>query len=72
MTPPAFDGRPLAVPFAGDDGKETARRLITDLGCDSLEAGDLRQARHMEATAIVIIRLLFGGPGKPLTVHMPK
>ena len=52
--------------------RKLPRRLITDLGCNSLEAGDLRQARHMEATAIVIIRLLFGGPGKPLTVHMPK
>lgn len=62
MTPPVFDGRRLAVPFAGDDeGKETTRRLITDLGCDPLDAGDLRQARHLEAMAIVIIRLLFGG-----------
>jgi len=62
MTPPVFDGRPLAVPFAGDDkGKETARLLIADLGCDPLDAGDLRQARHLEAMAIVIIRLLFGG-----------
>lgn len=62
MTPPVFDGRPLAVPVAGDDvGKETARRLIADLGCDPLDAGDLRQARNLEAMAIVTIRLLFGG-----------
>jgi predicted dinucleotide-binding enzyme len=50
------------VPFAGgDEGSETTRRLITDLGCDPLDAGDLRQARHLEAMAIVIIRLLFSG-----------
>jgi predicted dinucleotide-binding enzyme len=62
LTPPVFDGRPLAVPFAGDEaGKDTARRLIKDLGCDPLDAGDLRQARHLEAMAIVIVRLLFGG-----------
>jgi predicted dinucleotide-binding enzyme len=62
MTPPVFDGRPLAVPFAGDDeGKRVAGRLIADLGCEPLDAGDLRQARHLEAMAIVIIRLLFGG-----------
>lgn len=62
MTPPAFDGRPLAVPMAGDEaGKKVASRLITDLGADPLDAGDLRQARNLEAMAIVIIRLLFGG-----------
>lgn len=62
MTPPVFGGSPLAVPFAGDgEGKATARRLIADLGCYPLDAGDLRQARHLEAMAIVIIRLLFGG-----------
>jgi predicted dinucleotide-binding enzyme len=39
MTPPAFDGRPLAVPFA-DDGKETARRLITISAADKGLVGD--------------------------------
>jgi predicted dinucleotide-binding enzyme len=62
MTPPAFDGRSFAVPFAGDDeGRDAARQLISDLGCEPLDAGDLRQARHLEAMAVVIIRLLFGG-----------
>jgi 8-hydroxy-5-deazaflavin:NADPH oxidoreductase len=62
MTPPSFAGRPLAVPFAGDDaGKKIARGLIADLGAEPLDAGDLSQARHLEAMAIVIIRLLFSG-----------
>lgn len=62
MMPPSFDGRPLAVPFAGDDeGKKIARTLITDLGAEPLDAGDLSQARHLEAMAIVVIRLLFSG-----------
>lgn len=62
MRPPAFAGRPLAVPFAGDeDGKATARTLITDLGAQPLDAGDIKQARHLEAMAIVVIRLLFSG-----------
>ena len=30
-------------------------------GCDPLDAGDLRQARHLEAMAIVIIGLMFSG-----------
>jgi 8-hydroxy-5-deazaflavin:NADPH oxidoreductase len=62
MTPPSFAGRPLAVPFAGDGaGKKIARGLIADLGAEPLDAGDLSQARHLEAMAIVIIRLLFSG-----------
>jgi hypothetical protein len=62
MKPPSLNGRPLAVPYAGDDkGKEVARKLITDLGAEPLDAGDLTQARHLEAMAIVIIRLLFSG-----------
>jgi 8-hydroxy-5-deazaflavin:NADPH oxidoreductase len=62
MEPPVFDGRPLAVPFAGDDeGKQVTRQLIADVGGEPLDAGDLSQARHLEAMAIVTIRLLFGG-----------
>jgi predicted dinucleotide-binding enzyme len=62
MTPPTFDGRTLAVPYAGDEeGKEVARRLIADVGAEPLDAGDLSQTRHLEAMAIVVIRLLFGG-----------
>ncbi len=36
-------------------------RLVSGLGCEPLDVGDLRQARHLEAMAIVIIRLLFSG-----------
>jgi len=62
MNPPAFDGRPLAVPFAGDEeGKKVAHQLIADVGSEPLDTGDLRQARHLEAMAIVVIRLLFSG-----------
>jgi predicted dinucleotide-binding enzyme len=74
QSPPILAGRPLAVPFAGDDdGKEAARLLIADLGCDPLDAGDLRQARHLEAMAIVVIRLLFGGhdPRSVFAFHSP-
>jgi 8-hydroxy-5-deazaflavin:NADPH oxidoreductase len=66
MRPPAFDGRPFAVPFAGDErGRQTARTLITDLGAEPLDAGDLTQARHLEAMAIVVIRVLFAGYDPP-------
>jgi 8-hydroxy-5-deazaflavin:NADPH oxidoreductase len=62
MRPPSFDGRPFVVPIAGDaEGKPAARALITDLGAEALDAGDLAQTRHLEAMAIIVIRLLFSG-----------
>lgn len=68
MRPPVFGGRPLAVPIAGDEeGKPVARTLITDLGAEPLDAGDLTQARHLEAMAIIVIRLLMQG-ADPLSV----
>jgi predicted dinucleotide-binding enzyme len=61
-TDPVFDGRTLAVPYAGDEaGKAVARQLIRDVGADPLDAGDLAQTRNLEAMAIVVIRLLFSG-----------
>lgn len=59
---PEFDGRAPAVPYAGDEaGKRVAAQLIRDVGAEPLDAGDLAQTRHLEAMAIVIIRLLFSG-----------
>ncbi|MER7174950.1 NADPH-dependent F420 reductase [Streptomyces mesophilus] len=61
-TPPLYGGRPLAVPYAGDDeAKPAARRLIEDVGASPLDAGDLSQTRHLEAMGAVVIRRLFGG-----------
>jgi predicted dinucleotide-binding enzyme len=60
--PVVIGGGPLAVPFAGDEpGKAAAAELIAALGADPLDAGDLSQARYLEAMAIVVVRLLFGG-----------
>jgi predicted dinucleotide-binding enzyme len=62
LTPPVFDGRPLAVPLCGDD--ETAlsvvRRLVRDLGCVPLSAGGLERAGLVEATAALLIGLWVG------------
>jgi hypothetical protein len=66
--PPIFDGRPLAVPYCGaDEAKQIARPLIDDLGCWPVDIGDLSQARHLEAMAIVMINILGSGFG-PRTV----
>ncbi|MEV0201679.1 NAD(P)-binding domain-containing protein [Nonomuraea sp. NPDC050691] len=63
MTPPVFDGRPLAVPLCGDDAEalEKVRALVTDLGCTPLDGGGLARATLLEATAAFVIGLWFGG-----------
>jgi 8-hydroxy-5-deazaflavin:NADPH oxidoreductase len=68
LDPPQFDGRRLAVPYCGADAaKAVARTLIEDVGGRPVDVGDLSQARHLEAMAIPVIRLLVGGAG-PHTV----
>jgi hypothetical protein len=63
LTPPRFDGRALVVPIAGDDAtaKEHVAGLIDSTGAEALDIGELTQARHLEAMAIIMIRQLFGG-----------
>ncbi|GAA2441138.1 NADPH-dependent F420 reductase [Streptomyces glaucus] len=62
LTPPVFDGRPLAVPLCGDDEGALAvvRRLVRDLGCEPLNAGGLDRAGLVEATAALLIGLWVG------------
>jgi predicted dinucleotide-binding enzyme len=66
---PDYDGRPLVVPIAGDDAdaKAVVSRLVTAVGAQALDAGDLEHAAYLEAMAAVIIRILFGG-ADPTTV----
>jgi predicted dinucleotide-binding enzyme len=63
MTPPVFDGRPLAVPLCGDDERAlaTTRTLVTDLGCTPVYAGGLDRAKLLEATAAFMIGLWITG-----------
>ncbi|MCZ4511765.1 NAD(P)-binding domain-containing protein [Streptomyces sp. ActVer] len=62
LTPPVFDGRPLAVPLCGDDeaALTVVRRLVRDLGCEPLNAGGLDRAGLLEATAALLIGLWVG------------
>jgi len=64
MDAPVFDGRPLAVPYCGaNEAKQVVRPLIRALGCRAVDIGDLSQARHLEAMAIVMINVLRNGFG---------
>nr|WP_241267657.1 NADP oxidoreductase [Streptomyces scabichelini] len=62
LTPPVFEGRPLAVPLAGDsqDALAVVRRLVRALGCEPLNAGGLDRAGLLEATAALLIGLWVG------------
>ncbi|MEU9665589.1 NAD(P)-binding domain-containing protein [Streptomyces bobili] len=62
LTPPVFDGRPLAVPLCGDDpvALDVVRDLVRDLGCEPLDAGGLDRAGLLEATAALLIGLWVG------------
>ncbi|NYI03485.1 NADPH-dependent F420 reductase [Allostreptomyces psammosilenae] len=63
MTPPAFDGTPLAVPMCGDDpdALATVATLVRDLGCTPVEAGPLDRAGLLEATTAFLIALWHSG-----------
>jgi len=69
MSPPAFDGRRLAVPYCGDDkvAKPRVRKLIAQMGCRPLDLGGLGKARHIEYLAAIVIALPFDG-ADPSTV----
>ncbi|MFE9406541.1 NADPH-dependent F420 reductase [Streptomyces sp. NPDC006530] len=62
MSPPVFDGRPLAVPVCGDDGAALAlvHELVRDAGCEPVAGGGLERAGLLEATAALFIGLWVG------------
>ncbi|WP_410663055.1 NADPH-dependent F420 reductase [Amycolatopsis sp. lyj-84] len=62
MTPPAFGGRPLAVPLCGPpEAVGVVSSLVRDIGCTPLNAGGLDRARLMEAIMAFMVGLWFDG-----------
>jgi hypothetical protein len=66
-----FEGRGNAsrpsLVYCGDDArsKETAARLISDVGFDPVDAGPLRIARYMEPFGLLVAQLAYEGGGSP-------
>jgi predicted dinucleotide-binding enzyme len=62
MSPPVFDGRPLAVPVCGYDERALAcvHDLVRDLGCEPVAGGGFDRAELLEATAALFIGLWVG------------
>jgi len=65
MQNPKFEGAPSVMFYAGDDAKAKtlARQLAADLGFDTLDAGGLAAARHLEHLAMLWISLAYGVGG---------
>ena len=76
MDPPVFDGRRLVALYCGDDAdaKRRIATLITDIGCEAADVGDLKYARLLEPAAAIVIKFLFSGrdPHTVLNLIQPE
>ncbi len=63
MDPPLFDGRRLVTLHCGDDAeaKRLIASLISDIGSDPVDMGELKYARLIEPAAAIVIKLLLSG-----------
>ncbi|MFC8448378.1 NADPH-dependent F420 reductase [Kitasatospora sp. NPDC057223] len=63
LSPPVFEGVPLAVPLCADDPQALARvaRLVTSIGCTAIPCGGLVRAAYLEATAAFAIGAWWSG-----------
>lgn len=62
--------------YCGDDAeaKRQAATLISDIGCDPVDIGELKYARLMEPAAAIVIKLLLSGrdPHTVLNLIQPE
>jgi predicted dinucleotide-binding enzyme len=75
MTDPQYNGHVATQFYCGDDAaaKQTVAGLITQLGMEPVDAGPLRNARYLEATAMLYIHLAIrGGWGGNCALKMLK
>lgn len=75
MTDPRYGGQIATQFYCGDDdqAKQTVAELITQLGMEPVDAGPLRNARYLEATAMLYIHLAVrGGWGGHCALKMLK
>ena len=64
-------GKRPHIVYCGDDkrAKEVAKRLITDVGFEPLDAGPLRIARYTEPFALLVAQLAYEGDGGPAMAY---
>lgn len=75
MTDPKYNGHVATQFYCGDDqaAKQTVAELIAQLGMEPVDAGPLRNARYLEATAMLYIHLAIrGGWGGNCALKMLK
>ena len=74
MQNPDFNGQPATLFYCGDDAaaKDTARNLAAALGFDPVDAGPLRQARVLEALALLWVSLAYSGLGRDIAFRLVR
>lgn len=74
MADPSYPDGAVTDFHCGDDedAKATVRRLATDLGFDSVDAGPLAMARDLEPLAHLWIRLAMGGLGRDIAYRLMR
>jgi hypothetical protein len=60
--------------YCGDDSesKETVRKLISDIGFDPVDCGELKNSRYLEPMAELLIQLAFAGLGANIAFKLIK
>ena len=61
MVDPEAAGGPVTIPLAGNDSaaKDRVARLVRQLGLVPLDVGPLRNARHVEGMAVLLLNNMF-------------
>ena len=76
MDPPVFDGRRLVTMYCGDDpsAKQVVGSLISEIGSEPVDLGELRYARLLEPAAAIVIKFLMTGrdPHTVLNLIQPE
>jgi hypothetical protein len=74
MADPEFGSERATMLYCGDDAvaKNVARELAAELGFDPVDAGPLKQARVLEAFALLWVSLAFGGQGTNIAFRLMR
>ena len=71
MTDPAATGGPVSIPLVGDsvEAKQTVAKLVASMGLEPIDVGPLKNARHVEGMAVLLLNGALGG-GPTFNFHL--
>ena len=73
MAEPGASGGPVSIPLVGDsaDAKASIAALVASMGLEPIDVGPLRNARHVEGMAVLLLNNAFGG-GPNFEFHLRR